>query len=100
MHMHKIRRGGGRKLEMHKLIPLLALGMFLSVCPLGHADQTNLLGPTGSGQFGATVTVLPNGNFVVTDPTYSTPGVTNAGAVYLYDGATLHVISTLHRRPS
>src|SRR5207248_1575940 len=38
----------------------------------------------------------PNGNFVVTDPTYSIPaGAANVGAVYLYSGATLSIISTL-----
>jgi hypothetical protein len=41
------------------------------------------------------VTVLPNGNFVVTDPGFSIPGFANIGAVYLYDGATLKIISTL-----
>ena len=54
------------------------------------------MGPAGSGTFGSTVTVLPNGNIVVTDPTYSIPsGAANVGAVYLYDGATLAMISTL-----
>jgi hypothetical protein len=38
-------------------------------------------GPPGSGSFGKTVTVLPNGNFVVTDPTYNA----SVGAVYLYN---------------
>ena len=42
------------------------------------------------------VTLLPNGNFVVTDPRYAAPGpITNVGAVYLYDGVTLTNISTL-----
>jgi sugar lactone lactonase YvrE len=41
------------------------------------------------------VAILPNGNFVVTDPTYDEGGVTDIGAVYLYDGATLALISTL-----
>lgn len=41
--------------------------------------------PPGSGAFGTSVTVLPNGNFVVTDPGYDLPGgVANVGAVYLY----------------
>src|SRR4051812_44028463 len=31
------------------------------------ATQTDIAGPAGSGQFGASVTVLPNGNFVVID---------------------------------
>jgi hypothetical protein len=37
-------------------------------------------GPTSSGKFGTSVTVLSNGNFVVTDPSYNS----NRGAVYLY----------------
>ena len=60
--------------------------------------QTDIAGPAGSGTFGTTVTVLANGNIVVTDPTYTdpaNPGVTGIGAVYLYDGATLAIISTL-----
>jgi hypothetical protein len=63
-----------------------------------HAAQTDIIGPAGSANFGTSVTVLPNGNFVVTDPNYTdpaNPGVTNIGAVYLYDGATLTIIGTL-----
>src|SRR5688572_13566153 len=61
-------------------------------------SQTPITGPAGSGQFGATVAVLPNGNIVVTDPGFdqTTPGViANVGAVYLLNGATQTVISTL-----
>ena len=36
--------------------------------------------PTNSGRFGTSVSVLGNGNFVVTDPSYDS----NRGAVYLY----------------
>ena len=60
------------------------------------ADQVDVPGPTGSGEFGQTVTVLPNGNIVVTDPGYDIPsGATNVGAVYLYDGVTHAQISML-----
>ena len=38
-------------------------------------------GPANSTRFGATVTVLPNGNFVVTDPSFNA----GTGAVYLYN---------------
>jgi hypothetical protein len=41
------------------------------------------------------VVVLPNGNLVVTDPRYSAPAAAHAGAVYLYDGETHSLISTL-----
>jgi hypothetical protein len=40
------------------------------------------------------VTVLPNGNFVVTDPSYSSASTSNIGAVYLYS-PTGTLISTL-----
>jgi len=56
--------------------------------------QTNLVGPAGSGAFGSTVLVLPNGNIVVSDPSYS-EGAASIGAVRLYDANTLSLISTL-----
>jgi len=68
----------------------------LACAGLATAAQVALFGPTGSGSFGTTVTVLPNGNFVVTDPGFdaSAPVVLNVGAVHLYrpDGV---LISTL-----
>ncbi|MBK9173953.1 MAG: VCBS repeat-containing protein [Chloracidobacterium sp.] len=58
--------------------------------------QVDLVGPVGSGQFGAQVAVLPNGNIVVTDPLFDLPGpIADVGAVYLYDGNTLSEISRL-----
>jgi hypothetical protein len=49
------------------------------------AAQVTINGPTGSGEFGRTVTTLPNGNIVVTDPGYDGPGpIADVGAVYLY----------------
>lgn len=59
------------------------------------AQRVNITGPTGSGQFGSSVTVLPNGNYVVADPLYDEGGLTDIGAVYLYNGATHQVISVL-----
>lgn len=59
------------------------------------AAQTDITGPSGSGQFGTTVTTLPNGNFVVTDPSYTVAGAESAGRVYLYNGKTLALISTM-----
>jgi hypothetical protein len=51
------------------------------------ATQLDIAGPAGSGAFGTTVTVLPNGNFVVTDPFFSqiSPAISNIGAVHLYN---------------
>ena len=67
----------------------------LSVLPV-LATQTNITGPASSSNFGNTVTVLPNGNIVVTAPGYDIPaGASDVGAVYLYNGATLALISTL-----
>jgi hypothetical protein len=76
----------------------LALAALLASAPSTRAAQIDIPGPTGSGSFGKTVTYLPNGNFVVTDPTYSltTPtAVASVGAVHLYNGSTLALISTL-----
>jgi Repeat of unknown function (DUF5650) len=65
---------------------------------LESTSQIDIAGPAGSGRFGTSVTALPNGNFVVTDPHYSisspTP-IANVGAVYLYNGATGARISML-----
>jgi hypothetical protein len=65
------------------------------VQPAAAATQTDIAGPAGSGAFGTTVTVLPNGNIVVTDPYYDAGTTEDVGAVYLYDGATGTLISTL-----
>src|ERR1041384_2992803 len=80
------------------LLSLAAVVWGLSSCALpdARAAQFDIIGPVGSGAFGTNVTVLPNGNFVVTDPAYDAPGpIADVGAVYLYDGVTLAVISTL-----
>jgi hypothetical protein len=61
----------------------------------GLAAQLVLGGPPGSGAFGATVTVLANGNFVVTDPGFDAPGpIPNVGAVHLFhaDGTLLSTL--------
>ena len=55
---------------------LLGAGFWVVLCwcwlvcvsEVARAAQVDLNGPAGSGTFGWTVTVLPNGNFVVTDP--------------------------------
>jgi hypothetical protein len=73
-----------------------ALLAFLAFAGLAQPSQIDIAGPSGSGAFGTTVTVLPNGNFVVTDPKYDAPGpIADVGAVYLYDGTTRTVISTI-----
>jgi uncharacterized repeat protein (TIGR01451 family) len=65
--------------------------------PAGVYPQFNLVDPnaTTGGNFGASVAALPSGNLVVTAPNDTVNGVTNAGAVYLYDGLTGALISAL-----
>ena len=59
------------------------------------ATQKDIVGPVGSDNFGTSVTVLPNGNIVVTDPFYDAPGlITDVGAVHLYNSAGA-LLSTL-----
>src|SRR5690349_10339072 len=55
------------------------------------ATQVDVHGPAGSAAFGTQVTVLPNGNIVVTDPSGS-------GAVYLYSagGPLLSTLAGTH----
>ena len=48
-----------------------------------------------SSRFGAEVQTLSNGNIVVTDPTLTVNGFPLAGAVYLFNGASGALISTL-----
>ena len=63
--------------------------------PTSAATQIDIPGPNGSVQFGSSVTVLPNGNIVVTDPGFNGGIGVNAGAVYLYNGSSGALISTL-----
>lgn len=69
------------------LAALAAFGLPLA----GFAAQTDIPGPLGSVSFGTSVTVLPNGNFVVTDPNGPVSAI---GAVYLYSADGV-LISTL-----
>ncbi|RYD33541.1 MAG: hypothetical protein EOP86_13135, partial [Verrucomicrobiaceae bacterium] len=79
--------------------PLLAGGLlvFSMLCQVAAQQLPRVLnGPPGSVSFGTVVRALPNGNIVVTDPDWTGPGnLEKAGAVYLYDGTTLKIISTL-----
>ena len=67
---------------------LLFMLSMLSLAP-AHAGAIliDIPGPPDSGIFGESVTVLPNGNFVVTDPYYPfyTDYTEAKGAVYLYN---------------
>jgi len=58
-------------------------------------NNTDLFGPDGSGAFGTNITVLPNENIVISDPLYDAGSIQDVGAVYIYNGATLTLISVL-----
>lgn len=66
--------------------------IFVTLAP---AAQVIIPGPANSGEFGASVATLPNGNIVVTDPGFDLDDQVNVGAVYLLepDGTR---ISMLH----
>jgi hypothetical protein len=81
------------KFKLHAKTTLFSVSFFIYT--IIQAQTTNLTGPTGSGQFGARVTVLTNGNYVITDPGYDNGSILDVGAVYLYNGSTNILISTL-----
>ncbi len=60
-----------------------------------NAQTTSIDGPVGSEKFGENIYVLPNGNFVIVDSYYDDGSTQNVGAVYLYNGLTKQLISTL-----
>ena len=85
-----------------RLIAVIALSFGFSASALelgagrvGATSQVDVVGPPGSEEFGTDVTVLDNGNFVVVDPSWDSPTHTDVGAVRLYDGRDLSLISTL-----
>ncbi|MBK8620075.1 MAG: S-layer homology domain-containing protein [Anaerolineales bacterium] len=84
--------------NIFSLLALLAslLGSAWTATPAQAAStKFDIIGPAGSGKFGD-VHILPNGNFVVADEEYDAPGpIADVGAVYLYNGATHALISTL-----
>jgi hypothetical protein len=62
------------------------------ICSIALADTQSIMpGPSGSERFGSNVLVLPNGNFVVTDPRHDTAQAVDAGAVSLHrpDGSLI-----------
>jgi hypothetical protein len=52
--------------------------------------------PSSGNGFGETIVELKTGNIVITSPTADINGVTNSGAVYLFNGVTGDLISTLY----
>ena len=67
----------------------------IPTAPTQTTEQSDIVGPPGSGSFGTQVVALPNGNIVITDPYYDEGATANVGAVYLYNGTTLALISKL-----
>ncbi len=97
MNAHLVSGSAGERLLRFLLV--LAGVVFLvggaPAAPAQAASQFDLAGPAGSGRFGAPLLVLPNGNLAVADPAYSSVSIARIGAVYLYNGATHALISTL-----
>lgn len=83
------RAQGHRLVAAVAAIGILALAHEMPV----HAAQVDIHGPPGYSRFGTLVTVLPNGNFVVTSRSMGSGG-DETGAVHLY-GADGTLISTL-----
>lgn len=64
------------------------------------ASQVVIDGPPGSGFFGRSVVLLPNGNFVIFDPNFDEPGgAADVGALHLYNQSGT-LISTLRGQAS
>jgi hypothetical protein len=82
---------------MKQIKTKLALLAFLAgmVSITGAAAQNiDIIGPAGSGFFGSQVLPLPNGNIAVIDHGYDNVALTDAGAIYLYDGPSGALLST------
>ena len=86
------------QLSIHPLLVFVLLIGIIAPQKLAAAQAatpTEIPAPAGSGQFGYSVTLLPNGNWVVVDPYYDEGRVPDVGAVYLYDGAAAALVSKL-----
>jgi hypothetical protein len=82
-----------RTLKHVTLAITVLTALILTPASMVQAEQINIAGPPGSEAFGTSVTALPNGNIVVTDPLFDAGVTEDAGAVYLYDGASGTLIS-------
>jgi hypothetical protein len=65
--------------------------LVVSAPPVGVFPQYQFINPGTGGTFGSQVVTLPTGNVVVTDPSVNN----NAGAIYLFNGQSGALISTL-----
>ena len=59
------------------------------------AQNIVINGPAGSESFGKSITILTNGNYVISDPLWDNTTIPNVGAVYLYNGRSHTLISSL-----
>jgi trimeric autotransporter adhesin len=78
------------------MVGLVAGVPFAHLTPASASDATfvDIPRPVNGHAFGDSVLVLSNGNYVITDP-YTQNSTGPSGAVYLYDGKTNQIISTL-----
>ena len=92
--MSRIARGFRAPLAWSSLARCLPL---LAAAPVIAGGTFSLVNPSSdpSSRFGAEVITLSNGNVVVTDPVLNVNGNTASGAVYLFNGTTGSLISTL-----
>ena len=76
----------------HWVAHIALLASFLVSAP-ANAQRVDIPAPPGSVAFGTSVTVLPSGNIVITDPQYGAGA--NLGAVYLYspDGIQISALA-------
>jgi hypothetical protein len=81
--MHMSHNAGHRSTLCTLAAHAIVFTWLLVAAPAG-ATQIDIHGPPGSVAFGTAAIVLPNGNFVVTDPN---AGPSNQGAVHLYSPA-------------
>ncbi len=90
---------------MKKFITLIVFNLLMAVytmaqvisalTPPANPQKRDLTGPAGSQFFGRSITLLTNGNYVISDNGYSEGGLSGIGAVYLYNGSNHSLISTL-----
>ena len=80
---------------MREIYLFLFLTVVTSLQFIAKAQSINITGPAGNGQFGYSVTVLTNGNYLVTDSFFENSAIMDVGAVYLYNGSTYVLIDKL-----
>ncbi|MCU1388725.1 MAG: hypothetical protein JWL72_2063 [Ilumatobacteraceae bacterium] len=89
------------RISLVLVVPLLAAVAEQVVPPLADVPpayaytSSEIVGPARSQYFGSSVLVLTNGNYAVSDPGWDSPSKADVGAVYLYNGMTNALISTL-----